>query len=314
MLATIRPMPSCPLRRGILPVVQTPFDAHGRIDEQSLVRLVQATLDAGACGLLVPAVASEVDSLSADERLRILTLVLDAAAGRVPILAGCSSPDPAESVRLALAARRLGAAAFLAAVPQSCYHDPSGTLPFFESIAVSADLPLVIQDLEWSGPGLSITVIEQLAARLPTLCGLKIETVPAGPKYTHVRRALGPGFFIAGGWAAPQMIEALDRGVDAMIPECSMVPVYDAVFQLHQSGHRARAAELFRSLLPVLAYSNQEIRTSIAFFKRLLVRKGIFECEFLRGQPFPWDEFNSRIAGELIRHYLDLESSCRPSQ
>lgn len=311
MLTAVLTMQPCPLRRGILPVVQTPFDPSGQIDEASLVRLVHATLDAGACGFLVPAVASEVGALSVEERFRILSLVLESAGGRVPILAGCSSDDADECVRLALSARGLGAAAYLVAVPQSCYANPENVLPFFEGIAARVDLPLIIQDLEWSGPGLSLASIDQLAARIPTLRGLKIETVPAGPKYTAVRRSLGPDFFIAGGWAAPQMIEALDRGVDAMIPECSMVPVYDAVFRLHRRGARSEAVRLFRALLPVLAYSNQEIRTSIAFFKRLLVRKGIFACDAMRGAPFQWDEFNSRIADELIHLYLGLESSAR---
>jgi 4-hydroxy-tetrahydrodipicolinate synthase len=298
------------LRRGILPVVQTPFNGSGALDEDSLIGLVRATLDAGACGFLVPAVASEVSFLTPGERLRILGLVIQVVSGRVPILAGCSSDDAGECVRLGLAARDMGAAAFLAAVPQACYRDPGAVLPFFESIASGIDFPLVVQDLEWSGPGLSLSTIEQLAARIPTLVGLKVETVPAGPKYTAVRRALGPGFFIAGGWAAPQMIEALDRGVDAMIPECSMVAVYDAVFRLHQAGARDEAVRLFRALLPVLAFSNQEIRTSIAFFKRLLVRKGIFAGGQMRGEPFAWDEFNARIADELIEHYLDLEAGC----
>jgi 4-hydroxy-tetrahydrodipicolinate synthase len=304
-------MPACPLVPGIVPVVQTPFLPDSSLDLSSLRRLVSATLDAGASGFLVPAVASEVASLSPAERLTLLAEVLSTTQNRVPILAGCSSDDPAQCVQLALDARRLGASAYLVAVPQSCYHQPETTLPFFESIASRVDLPLVIQDLEWSGPGLPLDSIIQLAARLPTLAGIKIETVPSGPKYTAVRNALGPSFFISGGWAVPQMIEALDRGVDAMIPECSMVAVYARVFSLHRSGRRDDATALFRRLLPVLAFSNQDLRTSIAFFKRLLVRKGVFASDSLRGEAFAWDAYNTPIAEELIRLYFDLEAFCR---
>lgn len=106
------------------------------------------------------------------------------------------------------------------------------------------------------------------------------------------------------------MIEALDRGVDAMIPECSMVAVYSRVFGLHRAGMRQPATALFHRLLPILAFSNQDLRTSIAFFKRLLCRKGIFASEAMRGKPFPWDPYNTRVAGELIGHYLELETSC----
>ncbi len=298
------------LRKGIVPVVQTPFDAGGEIDELSLVRLVKATMDGGAAGFLVPAVASEVAMLKDRERERLLELVLKTVDGRVPVIAGASADAAEECIRHGRAGAKLGASAWLVAVPQRCYREPAEALPFFERAAAGVDLPLVVQDLEWSGPGLDIRTIERLAERIPTLAGIKVETVPAGPKYTQVRKALGGDFYISGGWAAPQMIEALDRGVDAMIPECSMVVVYAKVFRLYSEGRRDDAVGLFRRLLPVLAFANQEIRTSIAFFKRLLVKKGIFENDLLRGEPYEWDKYNGRIAGELIEHYLSLEEEC----
>ncbi|MBI4889882.1 MAG: dihydrodipicolinate synthase family protein [Acidobacteria bacterium] len=297
------------LRRGILPVVQTPFHENLSLDEESLAGLAEASIRWGACGFLAPAVASEVVSLSAEERRRVLEIVCAAARGRVPVLAGASAESEEECREHGRVAARIGADAILVAVPQRFYAAQDQVVPFFAGIASSVDLPLVIQDLEWSGPGLSIAVVEQLAAEIPTLVGLKVETVPAGPKYTQVRQALGMDFFIAGGWAAPQMIEALDRGVDAMIPECSMVPVYAEVFRLHAAGRRDLALALFRQMLPMLAYANQEIRTSIAFFKRLLVRKGVFRTARLRGGDFLWDCYNGRIADELIDSYLALERS-----
>ena len=91
------------------------------------------------------------------------------------------------------------------------------------------------------------------------------------------------------------------------IPECSMIPVYVEIARLHAAGRRTAALELFREMLPILAYTNQEIRTSIAFFKELLVRRGIFRTAVLRGVPFVWDRYNRRIADELIELYLALE-------
>jgi 4-hydroxy-tetrahydrodipicolinate synthase len=64
---------------------------------------------------------------------------------------------------------------------------------------------------------------------------------------------------------------------------------------------------LFRALIPVLAFTNQELLTSIAFFKRLLVRKGIFTSDTMRMSGFQWDPYNRRIAEELIDEYLRLE-------
>ncbi|MBI5083203.1 MAG: dihydrodipicolinate synthase family protein [Acidobacteria bacterium] len=296
-----------PLPRGIIGVVQTPFDARGALDESSLERLVESAVRGGASGLLAPAVASEVAALTAAERERVLTLVLSTAAGRLPVIAGASSDDWEDCVRHGRAAAARGASAYLVAVPAGIYAAPESAVAWFAQIAAQVELPLMVQDLEWNGSGLPVALIAEMAAKIPTLSGVKIETVPAGPKYTHVREALGAAFFIGGGWAVPQMIEALDRGVDALMPECSMIPVYARIHRLYESGERERALAVFRRLLPVLAYSNQELRTSIAFFKRLLVRKGIFATEAMRGQPFMWDAHNERIAAELIELYLELE-------
>jgi len=179
---------------------------------------------------------------------------------------------------------------------------------FFRRVSEGIELPLIIQDMQFSGPGLDMRVIGELGRGLPGLAGMKIETQPAGPKYTAVRQIMGEEFFIAGGWAVPQMIEALDRGVNAMIPESSMVRAYSCIFDLYRRGQRERAVEVFRRLLPILAFSNQDLATSIAFFKRLLVKRGVFRSPRMRLPGFRWDEYNSRIADELIDCYLALES------
>ncbi|MEN8115056.1 MAG: dihydrodipicolinate synthase family protein, partial [Actinomycetota bacterium] len=106
-----------------------------------------------------------------------------------------------------------------------------------------------------------------------------------------------------------QMIEALDRGIDAMIPESSMVRVYKEVDRRYRRGDRRASTELFRRLIPILAFTNQDVATSIAFFKRLLVRKGIFDSPMMRMPGFAWDHFNLRIADELIEDYVELEAA-----
>jgi 4-hydroxy-tetrahydrodipicolinate synthase len=93
-----------------------------------------------------------------------------------------------------------------------------------------------------------------------------------------------------------------------MVPESSMVRVYSAIHRCHLEGNRQQAREIFHALLPILAFTNQELTTSIAFFKRLLVRKGVFTSGRLRMPGFVWDKYNARIGDELIEHYLALEN------
>lgn len=275
----------------------------------SLQRLVDDAVAAGVSGLLAPVVASEVACLSVAERMQILQLISKQIAGRVPLIVGASSDNVAICREMQNVACDIGAAAWLVAVPQVLYQDQGQVIPFFRDVCNDNRLPLIIQDLQFSGPGLPLSLIVELRRQIPAFQGIKIETVPSGPKYTEVRRALGVDFFIAGGWAVTQMIEALDRGVDSMIPESAMIRVYCEIDRRYTCGDRDGAQALFRSLLPILAFTNQELSVSIAFFKRLLVRKGIFESEMLRLQGFVWDEYNQRIADELIDYYLSLEAS-----
>jgi len=300
------------LPRGIVSILQTPFTTAGAVDADSLVSLIEAALHGGVSGFLAPAVASEVDFLSRPEREEIIRLVAAAVAGRVPFVVGASSDDPEVCRHFAQLAEQVRAAAYVVAVPPPLYARLEELPGFFHSIARGCDLPLVIQDLQWNGPGLPVATLVKLKEHLPTLAGVKIETVPAGPKYTAVRRALGKDFFIGAGWAIPQMIEALDRGVDSLMPESSIVAVYSAIVRAHASGDRLKALRLFRQLIPVPTFTNQEIGVSIAFFKRLLVRKGVFRTAVMRRPWAGWDEFNERIADELIELYLALEKETLP--
>lgn len=309
----MNPANSC-LPRGIVSVLQTPFLESGEIDFPGHERLVEYAVEGGVNGFLVPAVASEVEQLSERERVEIVRRVGAIAGDRVGLIVGASARDPELVVRMSDLAASVNAAGFLVAAPADLLGDEEGLLAYFSKVTRSAEVPLIIQDLDYAGSGLPAGLIERLRGRLPAFQGIKIETLPSGPKYTAVREKFGKDFYIAGGWAVPQMIEALDRSVDAMIPESSMIPVYSQVYRDYAGGRRAEAVAIFRRLLPVLAFSNQEIGLSIAFFKRLLVRKGIFRSETMRLSDFQWDEYNQRIADELIDLYLALEAEVRGRQ
>jgi len=288
--------------------LQTPFKGDGTVDYDSLGHLITAALRPGVHGFLAPAVAGEVGFLTRQEREGIIQLVTRVVNSRVPFIVGASSENPDDCRHFARLAEQSEAAAFLVAVPQAMYNHLDELFGFFQSVTAGIHLPLIIQDLQWDGPGLPLSALVRLKELVPTLTGVKIETAPAGPKYTAVRQALGDDFFVAGGWAIPQMIEALDRGVDSLIPESSMVAVYSAIYRAHASGDRSKALRIFRNLIPVLSFTNQEIGLSIAFFKRLLKRKGVFQSTYMRQPWAGWDKFNLRIADELIELYLAMEA------
>ncbi|MBN2329940.1 MAG: dihydrodipicolinate synthase family protein [Candidatus Omnitrophica bacterium] len=299
------------LPEGIIAVLQTPFHVTGEIDWDSYKRLIDDAVDKGVNGFLAPAVAGEVDYLKRDEREKICRFVRNAVKGRASFILGASAQDAQTCIAFADLASQIKADAYLVAVPDRLYGTPHSILSYFQTIAQHSPLPLIIQDLRWHDDGLSVEIFDALKSNLPTFSGVKIETIPAGPKYSTLRNALGEDFFICGGWAIQQMIEAMDRGVDALLPEGSMVRVYKTIWNLHHQNQREQAKQLFYRLLPVLSFTNQEITLSIAFFKRLLVKRGVIRSEFMRRPGFQWDAYNRRMADELIMLYTDLEQECR---
>ncbi|MBI4736300.1 MAG: dihydrodipicolinate synthase family protein [candidate division NC10 bacterium] len=103
---------------GIVPILQTPFEEDGTLDTASLRRLVDHVIQAGAVGVICPAVASEVHKLSPDERRAMLEIVLDQAQERVPVFVGVSAGSAEESLALSRHARARGVSGILAQAPE----------------------------------------------------------------------------------------------------------------------------------------------------------------------------------------------------
>jgi 4-hydroxy-tetrahydrodipicolinate synthase len=156
----------------------------------------------------------------------------------------------------------------------------------------------MLQDLDFTGGGMKIVDILALVERIPALKCLKLETAPAGPKYTAVIEATGGRLHVSGGWAVGQMIDALDRGVHAFMPT-ELEDAWVRVHALHSEGRRDEARGWFERLLPILAFSNQHIDVSIAFFKRLRQTRGLFRSSFCRPPVPKLDALQEQEANRL---------------
>jgi 4-hydroxy-tetrahydrodipicolinate synthase len=291
--------------RGIVASLHTPFAEDDIVDEASLVRLVDHCVRSGCRGVLVAAVAGEVGALAAHERRRMLEVVAEAAAGRLRIVAGVSAPDLATSVALARAAASGGAAMVLWQPPAGI--DQASLEAGLLALAEAGPGQIMLQDLDWRGSGLAPAVIARLAERVPALSAVKIETAPAGPKYSAVQRATGGRLHLSGGWAAMQMLDGLARGLDAFIPS-GILPVYVRIFELWTAGSHDAARALFERALPVLAFSNQDIDVSIRFWKLVRRRQGIFSTERCRAPVRTLDPVQQEEAERLTRRAIELEA------
>jgi 4-hydroxy-tetrahydrodipicolinate synthase len=258
---------------GIVPSLNTPFTTDDRIDRASLERLVDHVAAAGCPGFLALAVAGESAALSEAEWREVAATLLGHAAGRLRGIVSVTADD--QTVRLARAglAKDLGADAILCQPPAE--GGPAERLEVLSEVAAAGPPVLMIQDLDWQGPGLALHEIVALTRAIPRFRCLKIEVVPAGPKYSAVLEATGGRLHVSGGWAVTQMIDGLERGVHAFMPT-ELEPVYVAIHRLHSDGQAQEARALFGRVLPILTFCNQDLDTSIQFLKRLRQANGIF--------------------------------------
>src|SRR5262245_34911977 len=122
----------------------TPFTRTGSLDEGAIRRLTRRQIDGGVHFLVPVGTTGESPTLSLAERLRTVELVVDEAAGRVPVLAGAGGYDTREVIHAAAEMKKTGADGLLSVTPY--YNKPTqeGLYQHYRAIAESTSLPIVV--------------------------------------------------------------------------------------------------------------------------------------------------------------------------
>lgn len=161
------------LRGSIVPLV-TPFTKDDQIDEQAFRRLVDWQIASGSHGVSVTGTTGEPSALSLKEREQMIVLGVEAAAGRVPVLAGSGTNNLKETLMLTRVAEREGADAALVIVPY--YNQPSqeGLYRHFRVVAESTVLPLVVYNIPGrTAANMKPETLARLRRDCPNVIGVK---------------------------------------------------------------------------------------------------------------------------------------------
>ncbi len=160
---------------GAMVAIVTPF-REGRVDEAALRELVEFQLAGGVDAIIPCGTTGESATLSHDEHNRVVDIVVEAVAGRVPVIAGAGSNNTAEAIHLTRHARDAGADGVLLITPY--YNKPSqeGLYQHFKAIAESVDIPMLLYNV----PGrTSVDLLPATVGRLselPNIVGIKEAT------------------------------------------------------------------------------------------------------------------------------------------
>ena len=161
--------------KGSITALVTPFK-DGKLDETAFQDFVEWQIANGTHGLVPCGTTGESPTLSDKDHRRVIKLCVEAAAGRVPVIAGAGSNETVVSISYAQHAKDLGADAALVVTPYYNKPNQEGIYQHFKAIADAVDIPIVVYNI----PGRSIVDIsnETMArlAKLPTVIACKDAT------------------------------------------------------------------------------------------------------------------------------------------
>jgi len=158
--------------RGSIPALVTIFRDEA-FDEGAFRDFVDWQIGEGSHGLVPCGTTGESATLTPEEHYRVVGACVEAARGRVPVIAGCGSNDTASAIRNMQAARERGADAALIVLPYYNRPNQEGLVAHFEALTLACDLPIIVYNV----PSRTVTDIlpETLArvAALPNVVGIK---------------------------------------------------------------------------------------------------------------------------------------------
>lgn len=284
--------------KGIVPSLNTPFSKKGDLDLISLSKLVTHTINSGCSGMLGLAVAGEHEFLSFSEKTEFIKIVSHINKEKIPFIVSVSSFDNDISIKLSKIAKKNNAKGICIQIDKD--FNFSENIKLLNEIARVGPEIIMIQDLDWYGKGLSQDFIIELFDKIEKFKWLKIETTNSGLKYTKIKKITNNKLNVCGGWAVTQLIDALNRGVDAFIPT-GLEFLYVTIYNMFKNGNIVEARNLFNDILPIINFSNQNINLSIKFFKNTRVKEKIFKSNLCRNKEAKMDLFQKKEATEMFK-------------
>ncbi|WP_072377507.1 4-hydroxy-tetrahydrodipicolinate synthase [Hyphomicrobium sp. NDB2Meth4] len=183
--------------KGSLTALITPFK-NGKLDEEAFRRFIEWQISEGTHGLVPAGTTGESPTLDYDEHKRVIELTVEAAKGRVPVMAGTGSNSTAEAIELTEYAANVGADAVLVVTPY--YNKPTqeGLYQHYKAINDAVDIPIIIYNI----PGRSVVDmnVDTMARcyELKNVIGVKDATANLA-RASQQRLAMGPEFKLLSG-------------------------------------------------------------------------------------------------------------------
>ena len=235
---------------GSIPALVTPFSS-GRVAEDTFREHIEWQISQGSDALVPCGTTGESATMSIEEHNRVLTICIEQAQGRVPVIAGCGSNDTRVALEHMKHAKAAGAAAALVVLPYYNRPGQAGLLAHFRHLAERCDLPIIVYNV----PARTVTdiAVETLAelAKLPTILGVKDATGNLG-RVSAQRIACGENFCQLSGNDETALAFSAMGGVGCISVTANIAPQLCSDFQkAMREGRWDEALQLQDRLYPL---------------------------------------------------------------
>ncbi|OSQ53264.1 4-hydroxy-tetrahydrodipicolinate synthase [Marivita geojedonensis] len=284
--------------KGSMPALVTPFK-NGAVDFDTLKRLVDWHVDQGSHGLVPVGTTGESPTLTHEEHEEVVTFVVEAAAGRIPVIAGAGSNNTEEAIRFLQHAEKAGAQAGLVVTPY--YNKPTqdGLIRHFTMLHDSCELPIIIYNI----PGRSVVDMTPKTmgelAKLPRIIGVKDATGDLA-RVCAQRITCGTDFVQLSGEDATAHGFNAQGGVGCISVTANVAPALCSQMQeATLAGDYITALELQDRLMPL--HHSIFVEPGLCGAKYAMSRLGLCEEE-MRAPLFPVSQPTRDLIDNGLRH------------
>lgn len=215
--------------KGSLTALITPF-RNGKLDEDALARLVDWQITEGTHGLVPTGTTGESPTLDYDEHKRVIEITIEAARGRVPVMAGTGSNSTDEAIELSTFAEQAGASGLLIVTPY--YNKPTqeGLYQHFKAVNDAVNIPIFIYNIPpRSIVDMSVATMARLY-ELKNIAGVKDATANLA-RVSQQRAAMGAEFLQFSGEDATALAFMAHGGHGCISVVANIAPRLCAEFQ-----------------------------------------------------------------------------------
>ena len=299
--------------KGAYVIAPTPFTDQGEVDLDSIDRLVDGYLQAGAAGITILGIMGEATKLLPDESQAITERFLRRVEGRVPVVVGVSAPGMLPMVKRAHASMAAGAGGVMLAPAQGLKTDAAVEAYMVEAAeALGPDVPICFQDYPLTtGVNFTVDTYQRIVERCPSIVMFKHEDWPGLAKLGEIRKrelqgkvrrvsilTANGGLFLA---------SEMHLGADGCMTGYAFAEALVGICRYFEDGQAEKGEDLFDAHLPLIRLEQQP-GVGLAIRKEIYRRRGLIASAAIRR---PGPKLTPSDVAELDRQLARLARRLR---